>query len=706
MAVKRRILIFLLLVATSFSLACSNSSGSSSGQPAPASLSIALNPAPTTTTVTVGSTTGVQFTPVVSNDAANSGVDWALTCLLIAPGACGSLSISNFHSASGTAVSYIPPAILFGGTLSVNVTAFATADHTKNVTTAVTVTSYSNVLKGTYVLQLQGSDPTPNPYQSTGVFVLDGEGNITSGQQTVNTVTSPFSTTYTVQGSSGAASTYFIGPDGRGNMTLNLQQTSAGAIQETLTFEVISSAQALVAEIDSNSGSGTLELQDATAAGTMPTGAYAFVSSGSDTGNTPIGSPVATAFGGVVNIDNNPSTGSISGSGSLADQDYYESTFSNRVLLSCKPPTGLAGTVSRPVSPGIVTITLTGTTCFGQPQPASIQFTGYIVDATHIRLIESDDLAGTSGFLTAGIAVSQGSAAGTFTNASLTGPYVYGVLGYDLNLGTVPASFTSAGVVNADGISTFTGIDDTLFLSGSGAFTANTLRGKYLTGYITGADRVGRVDLTFNFVGASPAPTPIVLFYLTGNGTPPLILWVEGSDPNFPAVGTGIAYPQAANASTLSFGTPETYGFRLTQNNGSEIDSSGEMLTTVNGLAGTITGKIDNLNGNDFNGSGPIPLIDTFTVPADNFGRIAGTFMNATGNPGPFFAYYLVDDNHGFFEETDLLNSAAVALGYFAQACDVTSPTSCAAAASMSSERVQKKPGSRSFRKNSNIGVH
>jgi hypothetical protein len=482
-------------------------------------------------------------------------------------------------------------------------------------------------------------------------------------------------------------------------MTLNLQTGTGTANPETLTFTVLSSAKALMAELDSNSGSGTLELQDATAAGTMPTGAYAFVTQGTDAGNPSgvFGGPVPTAFGGVFNIDNNPSSGSISGNGSLADSDYYNSTFSNRVLLSCVPPTGVTGTVSQPVSPGIVTITLTST-CFGQAHRASIQFTGYIVDATHMRLIESDDLAGTSGFLTAGLAVNQGSAAGTFTNASLTGPYVFGVLGYDLNAGTaVPASFTAAGVVNANGIGTFAGIDDYFFLGDGAAFTANPLTGPY----VTDTNHIGRVDLTPRFAGQSQRIA--LLFYLTGDGTPPLVLWAEGEDLSFPAIGTGIAYPQAANASTLSFGNPETYGFTLTQNSGSEIDGSGEMLTTVNGLAGSITGTIEDFTSNNFNGGGPLSLVDTFTLPADNFGRIAGTFRNNPGiGSGPFFEDYMVDDNHGFMIETDLLTSGSstVSLGYFAQSCDVTSATSCAAAAGQSSVRAQRRPSSRSLRRN------
>jgi hypothetical protein len=453
----------------------------------------------------------------------------------------------------------------------------------------------------------------------------------------------------------------------------------------------------VVAELDENSGSGTLELQDASAAITMPDGAYAFVTNGSDAGNPdgPFGIPVPTAFGGVFNIDNNPSVGSISGNGSLADQDYYNTSFSARKLLSCVPPSGMTGQVSQPIAPGIVTINLTGTTCFGQPLPGSIQFTGYIVDASHIRLIESDDLDGVSGFLTAGIAVSQGSAAGMFTSASLNGPYVFGVLGYDINSG-VPSSLTSAATITANGAGAFTGMDDTCFLGEFASFTNNTLSGTY----VADAGHLGRLSLSPKFTGASPAPKVVLLFYLTGNGTPPLVLWSEGADLNYPAVGTGIAYPQAANAGTLSFGNPESYGFNLIQNNFGEFDGSGQMLTTANGGTGTITGTIEDFNSNDFNGGGSTSLNDTFALPADQFGRISGTFRNVSGTDGPFFKYYMVDDNHGFLTETDLINSGQVSLGFFDQACDVTNVATCQAAASRTPAH------SRRVRRNLTVVVH
>jgi hypothetical protein len=689
---RRRISNFLLLATICFMAACGGSSRSSQSAP---TLAIALSPPPTTTSISVGNTTGIQFNPVVSNDPNNYGVDWAVTCsqATVTVGACGTLSISTFHSASGTPVNYIPPTALSTGSLTVNVTVFATADHTKNVTTPITITSYAAVLKGTYVLQVRGSDINAFPFETTGVFVFDGNGNITSGQQTINTVYG-FSATFTAQGSN-ASSTYFVGPDGRGVITLNLQPAGTAApIQEIYSFIVISTADAMVAEIDpGNAASGTLELQDTSAATTMLNGAYAFVTNGSDSGSASGpggGIPVPTALGGVFNIDNVPSTGSISGEGSLADQDYYNAESSARKLLTCVPPAGLTGSVSQPTSLGIVTITLTGATCFGQTLPASIQFTGYIVDTTHIRLIESDDINGAGGFLTAGIAVNQGSAAGTFTAQSLTGPYVYGVLGYDINA-AVPSSFTSAGVINADGTSKITGINDTFYPGDSIAYTANALTGKYSVD----ANGIGRADLVPRFAGASPQPQVSLLAYLTGNGTPPLILWAEGEDANFPAIGTGIAYVQSANASSLSFGNPETYGFSLTQGP-AEIDSSGTMQSTINGVAGKLTGTLDNANNNQFPfATAPsLPLLDTVVLPADSFGRIAGTFMN-TGGAGPFFEYYLVDDNHGFMTETDLLNpqvsAPAVGLGYFSQACDVTSSTSCQVAAGASFARRESK---------------
>lgn len=751
MAAKRTILISLMLGASLLLAACGGSSSHST--PPTAAISIALNPKPSTTTVMVGNTTGVQFTAVVNDDSSNAGVDWAITCpAYTATGAtgfqpaggggpfpCGTLSIApTMHTASGKSVTYTPPSYLPSGDTTVTIVAYATADHTQNVATPLAVNSYTNVLKGTYVLQVQGTDGI-NPYQATGAFVFDGKGNITSGEETFNTFASPYSASFTLQGSSGAPSTYFIGADGRGTAALNVQQVSSptNTITQNLSFVVLSNAKALVADLGDSptsggpqvaaSGSGTLELQDPVAATATPMGVYAFVTNGIDTGtnsyiDASVGTiPVPTAMGGVINITQG---GSISSTGSLADQEYeiYNSSLGLTIykLLSCAPAS-LSGTVSPPDSLGAVSLLLIGSTCFGAPPHAagSIQLAGYIVDSNHIRLIESDDVAGTSGFLTSGIAVQQAVPTGGFNTASLSGSYVFGISGMEApnaNYGFTPytpSSFTSAGVINADGNGNFSGETDTFFLTGGTqatvaptGFPDNPIRGNYALD----AQGIGRALLApFIFKGIT-TPHPSFLLYLTGNGSPPLALWAGGADNNFPAVGAGETYVQAASPSILGFSDGERYGVSFTavnplatnpvSGNPQQEDDGSGLVTSPSQSSGNWTAIIDDTYYNlTSNGSGaPLSFSDPFvTSIADTFGRLNGGFIynlsNLPAQPPSQVAYYMIDDNHAVFVEDDwvALNSASgpvqVASGYFAQGCDVTSATSCQAAAQAAKKR-------------------
>ena len=104
-----------------------------------------------------------------------------------------------------------------------------------------------------------------------------------------------------------------------------------------------------------------------------------------------------------------------------------------------------------------------------------VQFTGYIVDATHIKLIECDNTTGTGFGSTSGVAIGQGSATGTFTsNSAFTGNYVFGILGQDLS--GLPASLSLLGLVIPNGAGQLNGIEDQffggLFLGFSDHFTA------------------------------------------------------------------------------------------------------------------------------------------------------------------------------------------------------------------------------------------
>jgi hypothetical protein len=630
----------LLLTAISLLAGCGGGSTVNIQNPAPAPLTkvaIAFQPEPATSLL-VDSTT--SLTAVVSNDPGNYGVDWVLTCQTAD---CGSLS--SRHSDSGQEVTYTPPQALPANSQSVTIVAYATADHTENATASITITAFGSGLKGTYVFQTKGSDSGFQPYQLAGVIILDGNGGISSGQQTLNTlagsVTTPIS-----------ASSYFIGGDGRGTITLNTTDSTGALLTEHFALVVLSNSEALIAENDApQSSSGTLELQTSTTA--APTGGYAFVMSGIDAGGTP------AAFGGILNIDNNPTPGSISGKGSIADEDYFGS------LSTCSSASAFSGSsVSQP-SPnpfGLIIFNVsalnpnTGVACLGF---GFITVTGYMVDASHVKLIETD-----GGFLTAGIAVSQGSATGTFSLASLSGTYVWGVLGEDVT-SLLSSSLTSAGVLSTDGAGNImTGFTDSFMMLNQFTFAPAQSSAQFSGTYTIDSKGIGRVRPSLSgFVPSVPFRPPLI-FYLTGNGNPALVLYAGGESLNYPALGVGIAYPQSAER-RLGNGK---YGISFTQQNGSEND--GTSRVTVDLAASlALSGIVDDLRDSAFGVGSPL---NGTLGSQDSFGRIAGTWLvgNGVGAVQTKVEYYTIDSAHGFIIETDLLDpqspSGQVSLGSYA----------------------------------------
>jgi hypothetical protein len=625
--------------------------------PPPSNLSIAFQPAPPGSILINAAT---DLTAAVSNDPSNAGVDWSLTCSNT--GNCGTLS--SLHTNSGTPTTYTPPSALPGNILPINIVAFATADHTKNALATISVTAFGSTLSGTYVLQAQGVDSSFNlPYQFAGVITLDGSGGITSGEQTVNFFDPNVNGGALVSKSdsvSPTGSSYFLGPDGRGTITINTndQDLGQGGI-ETFGFVSLSSSHALIAQIPPSltagsfaSTSGTMDLQTWTSNSPPLSGGYAFVVSGSD-----FSSGLPTAIGGILNIN---SPNNISGTGSTADQMLPG-------FGSAPINAKLSGSISNPDSFGAVTLRL------NVPNFLSTQaftFTGYIVDATHIMLIESDNANPASLGLgsTAGVALGQGNATGTL--ASFSGTYVFGVLGEDLAV-SLPSTLTSVGVFtavdNGDGTGNLTnGYTDTFLQAYSNPVTGSAgdqISGTFSGQYSEGTSGVGRVrSFPSKF---SPTPgggfRPEFIFYQTGNGNPALIiatannnLGVAGGGALF--VGRGIAYPQSA--APLTFGGK--YGLSITQQNGSENDDSGQM--TADPTAQTLAGSLDFYKFDDPTFTG------AFASPDPN-GRFAGILSGVLS--GIEVEYYVIDPGRGFFVETDLVNPNAttngqVSFGYYA----------------------------------------
>jgi hypothetical protein len=664
--------------------------------PPPSNVTVAFQPEPGTQ-LAVGFSE--NLTAVVSNDPKNLGVSWSLSCQAGHGPACGTLSA--YSTASGVSTTYTAPNTISSNSALVQIVAEAVADSTKNQVAPITVTAFNSGLQaGNYVVQAQGSQ-NGSPYQFAGVITLDGQGNITGGEQTANSNGVSVFDSIIASGS-----TYFIGNDGRGTITLNTgDNTIGGNGLETFSIVFLNNGtqnpQALISQIDFGSAStngsatGTMELQQNGVA--APSGSYAFVLNGTDVADA----AQSLAFGGVFNIP----------SGQTAVSGVVDEVIGEKVKLS--DGTFLTGSqVSVPDTLGKVTFTLAGVLDGVHPKTVTAVLAGYIVDATHIALIETDTdpASGVTALgMTGGIAISQVSGDyGTYTDASLSGPFVFGVTGVDLSQSNlIPTTWTLAAVTTADGQGNLTSGFMDSFLQ------LNCVQSTCKTGNITGGQISAQftgtyaVDSASNSCGATsgsvvpgtgracltpttftPAPNPSyapeLFFYLTGLAGPgdpaALVLGVGnvGPSPNlhYPSLGTGIAYVQSSAVATFS----GTYGMNFTQENGSENDGTAQMTVNpsgtpqISGAADSTTTTPDDTTAADhaFTGS--------FAGPQSTTGFAGGLFDGAS-NGGPFnidpnnvnngfsLDYFFIDAEHGFIVETDLITpnpgSGQVSFGYY-----------------------------------------
>lgn len=641
MAGRKRVCTFFCMAMSAVLAACSgNNNLTLQNPPAPASAtaaSIAFSPTPVAAINLVGT---AQFTAVVKNDPSDAGVDWSLLCQ--GGTNCGTLQPS--HTASGKAATYKPPANISGNSQTVTIEAFASANHDSNVAASLAVTGFDSNLKGTYVFATQGEDAfSLGPYQIAGVVVLDGNGKVTSGEQT-------FCDTFLSVSDAITGGSYYLGPDGRGTLTINTadQNIGQGGI-ENLALVFISNAKALIQTLDNLNlnlpsgelSSGTLELQTSTG---VPSGGYAFVVNGYDSGSLPLG------MGGIFNID---SASSISGKGSLIDID----DLANGGTLESGT---LSGTLTRPDAFGSVKLNLT--TAAVTPAQ-SFQFTGYIVDAMHIKLVESDINGSGGGFgATSGLAIGQGSATGTFTsNSAFAGTYVFEIVGEDPF--QAPLSLASDGQFTADASGNLNSGYDDEALAADGFALSDSFTGSYTLD----ASGTGRVDTGQSINFAVNGPGPELIFYLTGNGSPPLVLDADNdSATTSPSVGMGLSYPQAAPPFTFN----GRYGLSFDEVTSLSQDTvTGQVI--ANQSAGTLAnGAVDTNQGQQF-AFIPAPettLTGTFSaIPSSGrfTGTLSNTFFAAVTSNVISVAFYPVNPNLIFFIETDFNTTLQSTFGSF-----------------------------------------
>jgi hypothetical protein len=265
----------------------------------------------------------------------------------------------------------------------------------------------------------------------------------------------------------------------------------------------------------------------------------------------------------------------------------------------------------------------------------AFKLAGYVVDSTHIRLVEtSDSLNGTLG----GIALGQGANTGAFSSIS-GNSYVAGLAGIDEN-----GAFQAAGVFTANSASAVSGAMNYNDLIGTGPETPSTITGGTYT-----VDSTGRVTMTGVTDGIETFNLQI---YLTGNGAQgeATAITVDEND-----VLAGLAWQQTGSGSLTASSLFGTYALDASgaagpMTSGNELDAVGPIM--ADGV-GNLTGTADRNNLSQGTAT-DLTVSGTFMANPDGAftGRIMGLDITTSTN-NDAFSYYLIDTTKVLAIETD-----------------------------------------------------
>jgi hypothetical protein len=554
-------IVLALILATSIS-ACGSSSKKTTP---PADITVAVT-TPPPATLTVNGTASVAAT--VTNDTANAGVDWSCT-----PSAtCGAFSPTHTDSAATTVftASATAGAIVITAASTTTPTIAATADVTVNAATV------AMGLVGPYTYAMNGFDSIA-PYSVVGTVVLDGNGNITGGEQdSFNLGAGTILTSDVIQPATGAV---VVGSDGRGTMTI----TPTLAHVETLSITVVNNSHVLITEFDLlATTTGSMDLQSASAS--VPTGGNAFAVFDLDN---------AFAYGGVFSSDGASTITEGEGDASFEGDLNFEQN--------------VTGFFSAPDASGRGTINLSVPSLAKGTNLETMQFAYYVVGPEVFRLVEID-----GDFFAAGSVYAQGSA--TFSSASLGGSFVFGLSGDE---DFAFDSFAAAGQFTGNGSGGFSaGVADVNVGEDVPVLAGSLTDGEYFVdtnGYagfsVSGDNTEGLatfgvylIDPTLNI--ADPNST-------TGGGG---ALMIELDSDN---IGAGIVVPQTSGATF-------TGNYAVTQDGSYEVGETSGPFDLVGQVNSDGTSTFSGLV--DFN-----DILETGLNPGV---AVAATYSPDEANPG------------------------------------------------------------------------
>jgi hypothetical protein len=304
-------------------------------------------------------------------------------------------------------------------------------------------------LKGNYTYHLYGID-TNGEYAEAGVFVADGNGNITSGTDDFNQIANNAGFA-----SNAITGKYSIGRDGNGQITFSFPNISTSTF--TVAITLVSTSKLYMTEVDSFANAfGEANLQDTTALGAAPSGTFAFrIHDNAGAGSAGLVGALTSTGGSI--------TGTL--------DELRGGTLQTGVTVT-------SGSFSAPDNTGRGTLTIADSI------PITSTYVYYIVNASTVELLQQD-----VNNLALGRMEKQSGG-----SVSLSGNYVFGSQG-DTTSNVLGVH--SVGGFTADGTSAIT----------SGAYDSvqdgNQIINQPFTGSFTSTPN-GRFAVTFNPSGGSP----------------------------------------------------------------------------------------------------------------------------------------------------------------------------------------------------------
>ena len=581
---------------------------------APSASGILVNPG--ATVVAAGATTA--FSATLNGGAVSPAPTWQVNGTNGGDGVHGTIDGNGNYTAPLT-----PPP---GGSTTI------TAVSGGNSATASVTVVYSNLsFNGPYAFSYTGNDQ--NGFLTVaGSFVAEGSASsITSGEE-------DYVDSNVLDSAANFGGSFTVGPDGRGSLTISSNAPdSSGVIQFNLTNGAQGgpAQHAVMIRLDTlATGSGSIDAQNPLDLAAGFSGNYIFASSGLDNivgvsfnlaGKFFADGPTLTLPALDAEQDFN-----YGGTSTIGTNGGPDLTLSGNFTMDPNASTTGRGTLF------LSTTNTFLTTNFGVT-PLVFQYTFYIVDSSHLKIVESD-----ANFIMSGDIFAETSGAGPYTAANLLPSSNY--------------AFTTGGSSQAGPFGT-----GGVFVSGGGTGTATsgsitggvydnnnagtTVLDKTITASSFSIDTFGRISLPLD-PGATYSYAGYAGTYNSANGP---VNVVEMIDLETNYVDSGLAYRQTSGS------TPSgSFALNMTaaaNNSGTEQDFEGQFGI---GNTGTITGNLD-INNAEVNGiQANVPFTSSSITTVGTDGR--GTPLTLhTSSPSTNYplAYYVIDDNTSLVFETD-----------------------------------------------------